>query len=120
MNSPFSYHSTAMLRLLLALAFILAPLVAQAEQGKASWYGPGFNGHRTACGQKFNQMAMTAAHKTLPCGTRVMVRMGGRSIIVRINDRGPFVRGRIIDLSKGAARALGMSGVASVTVTVIR
>ncbi len=91
------------------------------QTGKASWYGPGFHGRRTASGEIFNSNSMTAAHKTLPFGTRVKVtsRRTGRSVVVRINDRGPFVRGRIIDLSKASARRLGVAGLSSVTLTVI-
>src|ERR671926_1980444 len=84
--------------------------------GMASWYGPGFQGRRTANGERFNTHALTAAHKTLPLGTRVRVvnKHTGRSVVVRINDRGPYVRGRVIDLSRAAARAIGVSGVAKV------
>ncbi|WP_017306963.1 septal ring lytic transglycosylase RlpA family protein [Spirulina subsalsa] len=92
-------------------------------QGMASWYGPGFHGRRSASGERFNQNALTAAHRTLPFGTQVRVTNlnNGRSVVVRINDRGPFIRGRIIDLSRGAASAIGMlgSGVAPVQVEVI-
>jgi rare lipoprotein A len=86
------------------------------QSGKASWYGPGFHGRRTASGETFNQNALTAAHKSLPFGTKVRVvnQQTGSSIVVRINDRGPFVRGRIIDLSKASAQALGISGAAPV------
>lgn len=92
-----------------------------AQSGKASWYGPGFHGRRTASGEIFNTHSMTAAHKTLPFGTRVKVtsRATGRSVVVRINDRGPFVRGRIIDLSQASARALGMAGLSDVTVSTL-
>lgn len=80
--------------------------------GVASWYGPGFHGNRTANGERFDQYAMTAAHRTLPFGTRVRVTnlSNGRSVVVRINDRGPFSPGRSLDLSKGAASAIGMIG----------
>ena len=80
--------------------------------GLASWYGPGFNGHRTANGERFNTGAFTAAHRYFPFGTRVRVtnRRTGRSVIVRINDRGPFAAGRVIDLSYAASRAIGMAG----------
>lgn len=80
--------------------------------GIASWYGPGFHGNRSASGERFNQHDLTAAHRTLPFGTRVRVTnvRTGRSVIVRINDRGPFSRGRVIDLSAAAARAIGMMG----------
>jgi rare lipoprotein A len=79
------------------------------EAGLASWYGADFHGRRTANGERYNMYAMTAAHKTLPLGTPVVVthRESGRRIRVRVNDRGPFVAGRIIDLSYAAARALG-------------
>ncbi|MBI5843042.1 MAG: septal ring lytic transglycosylase RlpA family protein [Deltaproteobacteria bacterium] len=81
-----------------------------AEQGVASWYGPDFHGKPTASGEIYDMFAMTAAHKTLPLGTRVRVtrKDDGRSVLVRINDRGPFVSGRIIDLSKAAATELGL------------
>ncbi len=89
----------------------LGPIRMQMT-GLASWYGPGFHGARTANGERFNQDAMTAAHKTLPFGTRVRVTNlhNGRSVIVRINDRGPFTPGREIDLSRGAAAAIGLIG----------
>jgi rare lipoprotein A len=77
--------------------------------GMASFYG-NESGSRTASGQHFNQEAMTAAHRTLPFGTKLRVTHGGRSVIVTINDRGPFVRGRVLDLSTGAARAIGLTG----------
>ena len=84
--------------------------------GQASWYGPGFHGRRTASGEVFNQNAFTAAHRTLPFGSRVQVinQRTGRFIVVRINDRGPHVRGRIIDLSRASAQAIGVSGAAPV------
>ncbi len=91
--------------------------------GIASWYGPGFHGRRSANGEIYNQNALTAAHKSLPFGTRVRVtNVGtGRSVVVRINDRGPYVGGRIIDLSAAAARIIGVmqTGVASVRVEVL-
>ena len=77
--------------------------------GMASFYG-NESGSRTASGQRFNQNAMTAAHRTLPFGTKLRVTHGGQSVIVTINDRGPFVRGRVLDLSTGAARAIGLTG----------
>ncbi len=95
----------------------------QAAQGIASWYGPGFHGRKTASGEKFNQNALTAAHRSLPFGTRVKVTNlnNGRSVVVRINDRGPFTRGRIVDLSAGAARAIGLksSGTAPVRIQIL-
>lgn len=80
------------------------------EKGVASWYGPRFHGRKTANGERFNMNAMTAAHKSLPMGTWVRVKSltNGKEVTVRINDRGPFVDGRIIDLSKAAARKLDM------------
>jgi rare lipoprotein A len=88
--------------------------------GMASFYG-NESGHKTASGQRFNQEAMTAAHRSLPFGTRLRVTHGGRSVIVTINDRGPFVRGRVLDLSTGAARAIGLTsaGVGRVVAEVI-
>jgi rare lipoprotein A len=80
------------------------------QRGIASWYGPGFQGRSTASGEHYNQDALTAAHRTLPLGSQVEVTnlANGQSVWVRINDRGPFVRGRVIDLSRGAARKIGM------------
>lgn len=90
--------------------------------GLASYYGKKFHGRKTASGEPFNMYALTAAHKRLPFGTRVRVThlKSGRSIAVRINDRGPFIKGRIIDLSYGAAKKLGMvtQGVARVRIWV--
>lgn len=108
------------LRLVLVLALLTIPTTSQATTGMASWYGPGFHGKRTASGERFDQHAMTAAHRTLPFGTRVRVTHKGRSVVVRINDRGPFVHGRVIDLSKAAARKLGITGVAKVTLKVLK
>lgn len=96
----------------------------ESQRGIASWYGPGFHGKQTANGETYDMHAMTAAHKTLPFDTVVEVRSldNGRRTKVRINDRGPFVRGRIIDLSRAAAEALGMigPGVARVEITIVR
>jgi len=80
------------------------------ETGIASWYGPGFHGNLTANGEVYDMYGVSAAHKTLPFGTivRVVEIETDRSIVVRINDRGPFIEGRIIDLSKGAAEKLGI------------
>jgi len=93
------------------------------QQGIASYYGGKFHGRKTASGEIFNQWARSAAHKSLPLGTKVRVTKlsNGRSIVVRINDRGPFVKGRIIDLSRKAAQDLGIikSGVAKVKVEVL-
>lgn len=84
--------------------------VGYVQRGMASWYGPGFHGNLTANGEKYNMHAYTAAHRTLPMGSVVEVRSltNHRRVTVRINDRGPFVKGRIIDLSRTAAKDLGM------------
>lgn len=80
--------------------------------GHASWYGPGFHGRKTANGERFDRHEMTAAHKTLPFGTivRVTDEKTGKSVLVRINDRGPYIGGRLLDLSEGAATRLGIKG----------
>ncbi len=91
---------------------------SEIERGMASWYGRQFQGRRTASGEPFDRHALTAAHKTLPFGTWVRVRhLGtGQEVVVRINDRGPFAKGRVIDLSQAAASAIGLvqSGTARV------
>ena len=93
--------------------------VANAQVGLASYYK---SGQKTANGERFNPHGLTAAHRSLPFGTRVRVQnvRTGRSVVVRINDRGPFVRGRVIDLAFGAARAIGLAGVAMVSLEVVR
>lgn len=97
--------------------------VLAVEHGIASWYGPKYHGRQTASGETFDQMAMTAAHKKLKFNTKVKVtdKTTGKNVVVRINDRGPFVAGRIIDLSKGAAEKLGIiqKGLADVKVEVL-
>jgi rare lipoprotein A len=112
-----------LLRCLLFLSFCIflascSPKVSQT--GKASYYAKSFNGKKTASGKKFRSSKRTAAHKTLPFGTKVKVTNlnNGRTVKVRINDRGPFVQGRIIDLSRKAARKIGMldDGVVSVKI----
>lgn len=82
----------------------------EIARGQASWYGGKFHGRRTASGERFDMNALTAAHPSLPFGTRVRVRnpRNGREVLVRINDRGPFTGGRIIDLSRAAAEAIGL------------
>ena len=89
-----------------------APLAATSFFGGASWYGPGFAGRRTASGEIFDPSDLTAAHRTLPFGTRVRVTdlETGAAVEVRINDRGPFLPGRVIDLSRAAAEALNAVG----------
>ncbi|MEO1351499.1 MAG: septal ring lytic transglycosylase RlpA family protein [Cyanobacteria bacterium J06635_15] len=100
-----------------------ALLVRASMSGNASWYGPGFHGRRSASGEVFNQNAMTAAHRTLPFGTQVRVTnlATNQQVVVRINDRGPYSHGRIIDLSAGAARQIGLMnmGVGPVRVEVL-
>jgi rare lipoprotein A len=108
-----------------ATAVVISALAFQgdcrAQSGRASWYSMT---SRTASGERCNPNALTAAHRTLPFGTRVKVENigNGRSVVVRINDRGPYARGRIIDLTKAAARQLGIlgSGTAHVRLTVLQ
>jgi rare lipoprotein A len=117
------WGTSAMGALIFTLAFSPQVLAASlnGQTGIASVYGNG-DGHawsKTANGGRMNPGALTAAHRTLPFGTRVNVvnKRNGKSVVVRISDRGPFVRGRIIDLTPAAARALGMSGLAPVTLS---
>ncbi|MBL8073846.1 MAG: septal ring lytic transglycosylase RlpA family protein [Nitrospira sp.] len=86
--------------------------VGFVERGMASWYGPGFHGNKTANGERYDMYALTAAHRTLPLGSVAVVHSltSGHHVKVRINDRGPFAKGRILDLSLAGARALGMTG----------
>jgi rare lipoprotein A len=96
--------------LLLAGAFLaLGDDRAEAETALASWYGPGFEGLPTASGEPYDPYGYTAAHKTLPLGTDLTVSYGGRSVQVTVNDRGPYVGGRELDLSQGAAEYLGLT-----------
>ena len=101
------------------LAFA-APLNAQSQSGITSVYG--YTGSKTASGERAHPGGLTAAHRSLPFGTKVKVtnRRNGRSVVVRINDRGPFVRGRVIDVTHAGARSLGFSGLAPVTLAVLR
>jgi rare lipoprotein A len=117
-------NSTFSMRFKLASFFLAAGLLsgvpAQAKQcGQASWYGPGFYGRATANGETYRPGTMTAAHPYLPFGSQVRVinRDNGLVAYVRINDRGPYYGGRIIDLGHGAARSLGVSGVANVCIS---
>ena len=91
--------------------------------GKASWYGPGFHGRTTANGETFDENALTAAHRELPFGTKVLITNlnNGKSTLVTINDRGPYIKGRHIDLSRAAAREVGMidAGVTDVTMEIV-
>jgi rare lipoprotein A len=101
----------------LVVSTIVAPTIASAQSGIASVYSEG----PTATGERVVASGMTAAHRTLPFGTMVRVTnsSNGRSVVVRINDRGPFVKGRIIDLTPGAAHAIGIAGLGSVTVDIV-
>jgi rare lipoprotein A (peptidoglycan hydrolase) len=100
------------------------PATKHALNGTASWYGPGFHGKKTASGEIYDQNKLTAAHKSVPLGSKARVTNleNGNSVEVEINDRGPFVKGRIIDLSRAAAGALGIveSGTAPVHIELIR
>ena len=97
------------------------PMVGAEETGTASWYGHPYHGRRTASGEVYDMNELTAAHRTLPLGSRLMVTNldNGQAVEVRINDRGPFVKGRIIDLSKAAASRIDMSGVAKVRISTL-
>ena len=95
---------------LLACVFlVLGGGCAEAKVGLASWYGPGFEGLPTASGEPYDPYGYTAAHKTLPLGTDLVVEYGGRSVQVTVNDRGPYVGSRDLDLSQGAAEAIGLT-----------
>lgn len=98
-----------------------AAKVDRKQIGKASWYGPGFHGKKTASGQRFDQYALTAAHPRLPLGTRAIVTNlhNGKEVEVTINDRGPHGGGRIIDLSRAAAKKLAMGGTARVSIVAL-
>jgi rare lipoprotein A len=118
-------HALAITAVVLGCALGAIPAAAKdtkpIQTGAASWYGPGFHGKRTANGERFNTNALTAAHKTLPFGTEVRVtnEHTGKSVVVRINDRGPYAHGRVIDLSKAAAEAVGIEGVGQVTLAAL-
>jgi rare lipoprotein A len=101
----------------LVISTIAIPVVASAQTGIASIY----SGGRTANGEQARASGLTAAHRTLPFGTMVRVtnQRSGRSVVVRINDRGPFIRGRVIDVTPAAAHVLGFSGLAPVTLAVV-
>ena len=105
-------------------AAVEQPQVRSTIEGEASWYGPGFFGNLTANGEIYRPGSMTAAHRTLPFGTRVRVTnlWNGRSAVVRINDRGPYIGQRVIDLGHGAAGELGLfdSGIAQVKLEVLQ
>jgi rare lipoprotein A len=102
-------------------ALLAGESASEYQRGGASWYGPGFHGRRTASGERYDMNAMTAAHRTLPFGTWVRVNslVNGREVDVRVTDRGPFSRSRVIDVSRGAAEALGMMGLGFKEVVVL-
>jgi rare lipoprotein A len=114
------------MRVLCIMMMLLGLMVSTAEAtgsiGIASYYGYELAGNRTACGQKFKPNGLTAAHRSLPCGTKLRVTnlRNGKSVNVRVTDRGPFVKGRIIDLSLGAARIIGMTGSGTAKVQIER
>lgn len=139
LNRRFNYHEVDMMLKKLAFAGFGIAVVFSAlltgdtvkaqvlpqrapytQQGEASWYGPGFHGKKTASGERFDQRAMTAAHKRLPLGTMATVTNleNGRAVRVEINDRGPYVRGRILDVSAAAAERLGMKDDGTSTVRI--
>jgi len=90
------------------------------QTGRASWYGRAFQRHKTASGERFNMEALTAAHRTLPLGSYARVTVAtGKSIVVKINDRGPYVRGRVLDLSYAAAKRLGMQHAGTARVKIV-
>jgi rare lipoprotein A len=117
-------RSAAVIVSLVAVACVHAPVATRAQDGLASYYGASFAGRRTASGERFDPNALTAAHRDLPFGTRIRVTNldNGRAVIVRVNDRGPFADGRIVDVSWAAARELGMlrSGVARVRLELLQ
>jgi rare lipoprotein A len=102
----FTKKSAAAVTLMTGIMITASSVIASAQCGKASWYALY---SRTASGERMNPSALTAAHRSLPFGTKLRVtnQRNGKSVVVRINDRGPFVRGRVLDLSKGAAQRLG-------------
>jgi rare lipoprotein A len=111
-----------MMKSIIVTLMFLFTEMSFAQRGTASWYGPGFNGKKTASGQTFNTHSYTAAHKSLAFGTKVRVTNlhNKKSVLVTINDRGPFVRGRVIDLSAAAKNAISMGGTAPVSLEVVK
>lgn len=108
------------------LLFLCLPLLflagrPLAQEGIGSWYGPGFHGRKTASGERFNMNALTCAHRSLRFGTRIRVTnlRNKKSVVCRVNDRGPYIRGRIVDLSRAAAKNIDLS-LGKVKVEVIR
>jgi rare lipoprotein A len=123
MTKPFSLcPPRGIFAVLTAALLVSSGAAALAETGHASFYGRELAGRRTASGEVFRPDGLTAAHRSLPFGSRVRVtnRANGRAVVVRITDRGPFVRGRIIDVSQGAARALGFVAQGTARVSIER
>jgi rare lipoprotein A len=108
----FRLATAAFAAVLLILPLATTDALALNQQGIASYYGQKFNGRKTASGERYSHGAMTAAHRSAPFGSQIRVTnlSNGRSVVVRVNDRGPWVRGRIVDVSGVAARQLGMTG----------
>lgn len=100
---------TLWIPLVVAACFVFSSDRADAEEALASWYGPGFAGLPTATGEPYNPLGYTAAHKTMPLGTELLVSYGSSSVAVTVNDRGPYFGGRELDLSQGAAQAIGLT-----------
>lgn len=129
MSNKKAYYIYCFIFVLFVLSPACAPYFSQhkpvhySATGMASWYGPGFIGRKTASGERYRPSAMTAAHKDLPFGTSVKVTSldTGKSVVVRINDRGPYVGERLIDLSYGAAKKIGLvrTGTAEVAVVAL-
>ena len=117
-KSPSKLFAVGIAVFVCLAAFLYAAKIAEADQMVASWYGPGFEGATTASGEPFNASDFTAAHKTLPFGTKLTVTLEGRSVVVRVNDRGPFVAGRDLDLSQAAAEQIGLTAIGEATVSV--
>jgi len=115
----YSKHLKSKLWSLFFLTLVSTNLMAQT--GIASWYGYPHHGRKTASGERYNMYDLTAAHRSIKLGTKVKVTnlKNNKSVIVKINDRGPFIKGRIIDLSLGAKNAIGMDGIANVSLQIL-
>lgn len=118
-NSPRRFAVVGIVVLGCLAALLSSAKLADADTMVASWYGPGFEGATTASGEPFNAGDFTAAHKTLPFGTKLTVTLEGRSVVVRVNDRGPYVTGRDLDLSQAAAEQIGLTALGEATVSVV-
>lgn len=108
--------------LILSAAFFMSSAAIACDNVRASWYGTENGQTRTATGERYTGKGLTAAHRTLPFGTKLRVTYRGKSVVVRLNDRGPYVKGRSLDLSKAAARKIGLiaAGVDTVCIEVLR